>query len=296
VPVEGTVTGETKGGYEVQVAGMRAFCPGSQIDLRRGGEERVAASEYIGKRFPFRVTKVENDGRNVVVSRRDILEQEAAERAAETWSKIRVGAILDGTVRSLRDFGAFVDLGGVDGMIHVSELAFTRVKHPSEVVAVGQRVRVQVLKVSEPDREGRRQIGLSIRALAEDPWSTVSTRFAPGTHAEGTVTRVEQYGAFVELAPGVEGLVHISKITPDRRLNHARQALAIGQSVEVTVLSVDLEQRRIGLSMIEQITQAREAEAVAERQDQERVMAEHSKAGSLGTLGDLIAEARKKPS
>ncbi|HXC52270.1 MAG TPA: S1 RNA-binding domain-containing protein [Candidatus Limnocylindrales bacterium] len=294
VPVEGLVTGETKGGYEVQVAGLRAFCPGSQIDLRRGGEDRVASAEYVGKRFPFRVTKVENEGRNIVVSRRDLLEQEAAEKAAQTWASIRVGAVLEGTVRSLRDFGAFVDLGGVDGMIHVSELAFTRVKHPGELLAVGQRVRVEVIKVGEPDKEGRRQIGLSMRALAEDPWSAVATRFAPGTSVEGTVTRVEAYGAFVEVAPGVEGLVHISKITPDRRLNHARQAVTVGQTVEVTVLSVDLAQRRLSLSMVETINRARDAEAAEERKDNERVMAEHSGSGSLGTFADLLNEARKK--
>ena len=294
VPVEGLVSGETKGGYEVQIGGLRAFCPGSQIDLRRGGEERATAADYVGKRFPFRVTKVENDGRNIVVSRRDLLEQEAAERAAATWANIRVGAVLEGTVRSIRDFGAFVDLGGVDGMVHISELAFTRVKHPGELLSVGQQVRVEVLKVSDPDKDGRRQIGLSMRTLAEDPWSTVSKRFPPGSSATGTVTRLEQYGAFVELAPAVEGLVHISKITPDRRLNHARQAVSIGQQVEVTVLSIDLEQRRISLSMIEQITQARDAEAAVERREQEIVMAEHSKGGSLGTLGDLLDEARKK--
>jgi small subunit ribosomal protein S1 len=294
VPVEGLVAGENKGGFDVQIGAVRAFCPGSQIDLRRGGEDRIPASEYIGKRFPFRVTKVENEGRNVVVSRRDLLEEEAARKAAETWASIRVGAELEGTVRSIRDFGAFVDLGGVDGMIHVSELSFTRVKHPGELVAVGQRVRVSVLKVGEPDKEGRRQIGLSMRALAEDPWSSIEKRFPAGTNLTGTVTRLEAYGAFVEVAPGVEGLVHISKITPDRRLNHARQALAVGQQAEVTVLSVDPAQRRLSLSMIEQLTQARDAEAAEERRDQQRVMAEHTGSGSLGTFADLLAQARKK--
>jgi small subunit ribosomal protein S1 len=293
VPVEGLVTGEVKGGFDVQIGSVRAFCPGSQIDMRRG--ERIPAAEYIGKRFPFRVTKVEQEGRNVVVSRRDLLEQEAAAQAERTWQTIHVGAELEGTVRSVRDFGAFVDLGGVDGMIHVSELSFTRVKHPSEVVSVGQRVRVKVLKVSDvTDKDGRRQIGLSMRALAEDPWSNVETRFPLGTAARGKVTRVEAYGAFVELMPGLEGLVHVSKITPDKRLNHARQALAVGQDVDVTVVGVDPAQRRISLSMVEQILESREVEAAAERREQDQVLAQHQKTGSLGTFADLIAEARKK--
>ncbi|MFN2426106.1 MAG: 30S ribosomal protein S1 [Candidatus Binatia bacterium] len=193
VPVEGLVSGETKGGFEVHFGSVRAFCPGSLIDLRRGGE-RIPASEYIGRRFAFRVTKVENDGRNVVVSRRDVLEEQAAEEAAKTWQKIQVGAVLDGTVRSLRDFGAFVDLGGVDGMIHVSELAFTRVKHPEEVLSLGQTVRVQVIKVADKaDKDGRRQVALSLRALAEDPWKTLETRFPVGSTVSGVVTRVEAY-------------------------------------------------------------------------------------------------------
>jgi len=293
IPVEGVVSGETKGGFEVHFGAVRAFCPGSQIDLRRGGE-RIPASDYVGKRFAFRVTKVENDGRNVVVSRRDVLEELAAEEAIKTWQKIQVGAVLEGTVRSIRDFGAFVDLGGVDGMIHISELAFTRVKHPSEVLSLGQTVRVQVLKVADAsDKDGRRQIALSLRALAEDPWKTLATRFPVGSTVAGTVTRVEAYGAFVQLMPGIEGLVHISKMTLDRRLTHARQAATAGQSVDVTVLAIDEAERRVSLSMVEQVRQERDAEAAEERRDQDRVLGEQ-KSGSLGTFGDLLDAARRK--
>lgn len=293
VPVEGIVTAETKGGYEVHIGSVRAFCPGSQIDLRRGGE-RVPSSDYVGKRFPFRVTKVENEGRNVVVSRRDLLAEEAAEQAARTWDTIRVGAVLDGTVRSIRDFGAFVDLGGVDGMVHISELAYTRVKHPEELLSIGQKVRVQVLRVGEADKDGRRQIALSMRALAEDPWDSVASKLPAGASTSGVVKRVEAYGAFVEVLPGVEGLVHISKISPDRRLNHARQGVNVGQQVEVTVLSFDPAQRRLSLSMIERIAEARDAEAAEERREQKEALAEHSKPGSLGTFADLLDAAKKK--
>lgn len=294
VPVEGVVSGETKGGFEVQIGSIRAFCPGSQIDLRRGGE-RTPSSSYIGQRFSFRVTKVENDARNVVVSRRDILEEQAAEEATQTWKTIREGAIVEGVVRTIRDFGAFVDLGGVDGMIHISELAFTRVSHPSDVLEVGQTVRVQIIKVADKaDKDGRRQIGLSLRALAEDPWSTVATRFPAGTTFSGEVKRVEAYGAFVELEPGIEGLVHISKMALDRRLNHARQAASVGDIVEVTVVGVDAGERRISLSMVEADRQSREAEESADRREQQRVMADQSEASTLGTFADLLAEAQKK--
>jgi small subunit ribosomal protein S1 len=295
LPIEGLVTAEVKGGYEVQIGSTRAFCPGSQIDSRRGGGERVPASEYVGRKLPFRVTKIEQGGRNVVVSRRALLEAEAEAAAARTWETLRVGAVLSGTVSSVRDFGAFVDLGGVEGMIHVSELSHARVAHPSEVLSPGQTVEVQVIKIAEvPDSRGRRQIGLSLKALAADPWSTVAERFSPGTHASGTVRRLEPFGAFVEISPGLEGLVHISKITTDRRLSHPRQALAVGQAVEVTVLAVDTAQRRISLSMVERVKSEREAAERADREDEKRALAEINKPRSLGTLGDLLDAAKRK--
>jgi len=175
IPIEGLVTGENKGGFEVQIGGVRAFCPGSQIDRRRPGE-RVPAAEYIGQRFRFRVTRIDAGGRNVVVSRRELLEEEAEAQAAQTWETLRVGATMRGTVTNIRDFGAFVDLGGIEGLIHISELGYGRVNHPSDVLQVGQPVEVHVLKVEEP-QPGRRQIGLSLKALAADPWSTARAHF-----------------------------------------------------------------------------------------------------------------------
>lgn len=294
VPVEGMVTGENKGGYDVQFGSVRAFCPGSQIDLRRGGQ-RTEASEYVGRRLAFRILKVENDGRNVVVSRRDLLEEEAAQEAEKTWEKIQVGAVLEGTVRSLREFGAFVDLGGVDGMVHVSEMSFTRIRHPKEVVNVGDRVRVQVLRISDTTgKDGRRQIALSIKALAEDPWTTLSSTCPVGSVVSGTVTRVEAYGAFVEIQPGLEGLVHISKMSLDRRLNHGRQGATVGQDVEVTVLAIDAQERRVSLSMVEKARLERDAGEAVDRREQDRVLAEHQDTGSLGTFADLLEEARNK--
>jgi len=292
--IEGIVTAEVKGGFEVQIGSTRAFCPGSQIDSRRGGE-RVPASEYIGKRLAFRVTKIEQGGRNVVVSRRALLDAEAETAAARTWERMQVGAVFTGRVTSVRDFGAFVDLGGVEGMIHVSELSHARVASPADVLAVGQTVEVQVIKIADTtDNRGRRQIGLSLKALAADPWTTVAEQFPVGAHVPGTVRRLESFGAFVEITPGVEGLAHISKITTDRRLSHARQVLSVGQPVEVTVLGVDLAQRRISLSLVERAKSARDAAERTEREEERRALAQINKPKSLGTFADLLAAATKK--
>src|SRR5262249_18406154 len=162
--------------------------------------------------------------RNVVVTRRQLLEEEAAQQAAQTWEQLRVGAVMRGTVSAVRDFGAFVDLGGVEGLIHISELGYGRVAHPSEVLQVGQEVEAQVIRCDPQPGEGgggRRRVALSLKALAADPWSTVRERFPVGTTVPGIVRRVEQFGAFVEIAPGVDGLVHVSKLALDRRLSHA---------------------------------------------------------------------------
>lgn len=294
VPVEGVVTGENKGGFDVQIGAVRAFCPGSQIDRRRG--ERVPGAAFIGQRYRFRVTKVDNGGRNVVVSRRELLEEEAREQAAHTWETLTVGAVVSGTVTSLQEFGAFVDLGGVEGLIHISQLGYGRVKHPRDVLQVGQTVEVQVSKIDEPnegDKRKRRQVGLSLKALATDPWASARDRFPVGSSVEGTVTRLEPFGAFVEVAPGLEGLVHISKITLDRRLSHARQALNLGDTVQVTVLAVDEEQRRLSLSIVEQARQSRDAQEAVERFEQADAITKTNERKSLGTLADLIRTPRK---
>lgn len=290
LPVEGLVASENKGGYDIQIGSARAFCPRSQIDRKRGD---LVASDYLGKRFSFRVTKIDPKARDVVVSRRVLLEVEAAERAQRAWDSIVLGAVLDGTVSSIQPFGAFVDLGGVEGMVHISQIAYGRVDHPSSVLEVGQPVRVKVIKVdTRPD--GRRQIGLSMRELAADPWAEVSTRYAVGATFPGIVRRLEPFGAFIELEPGLEGLAHISKITLDRRLSHARQALEIGQSVEATVLAVEPAKRRISLSLVEGARQAKAATEARERAEEQSAIAEQNRPQSLGSLADLIRKAGPK--
>jgi small subunit ribosomal protein S1 len=202
--------------------------------------------------------------------------------------------VVRGTVTSVRDFGAFVDIGGVDALIHVSELAHGRVAHPSEVLAVGQQIEAQVVKL-EPDASGGRgRVGLSLRVLAPDPWASVADRFPVGTTVEGTVRRLEPFGAFVEIAPGIDGLIHVSRLSLDRRIAHPRQAVGIGDRVEVTVVEVDVEKRRLGLSMVEQARRARDAAEVEARRETEALLARPDEAKSLGTLADLLAASRPK--
>jgi small subunit ribosomal protein S1 len=289
IAIEGVVTAENKGGYEVQIGSVRAFCPGSQIDRRR-----VEGARYVGERLRFRITKLEGGGRNVVVSRRQLLEAEAAEQAAAVWSGLRVGAVVSGTVTSLRDFGAFIDLGGVEGLVHVSELGYGRASHPSEVLQVGQRVETQVVSLEPDAKGGRGRVGLSLRALAADPWATARERYPVGSTVRGTVRRLEQFGAFVELAPGLDGLVHVSRLALDRRIAHPRKVVSLGDTVEVTVVEIDTAKRRIGLSMVERARQEKDAAEADERRDTDAALARENEKASLGTLADLLARSRKR--
>lgn len=285
--VEGVVTGRNKGGFDVQVAGVRAFCPASQIDLRRGDP-----AQYVGQRLRFLVSKA--SGRDVVVSRRSLLEEEARAAALATWERLKPGIVVKGTVTSLRDFGAFVDLGGLEGLIHLSELGFGRPQHPSEVLQVGQEVEAKVLKI-EPGSEGKRaRISLSLRALAPDPWDTAAKALTVGSTVRGRVRRLEQFGAFVELAPGVDGLLHVSKLTLDRRVSHPKQVVSEGQEVEVTITAIDRDKRRIGLSMVETARRQRDASERAERVEEQQAMAKTNERSSLGTFADLLAASKKK--
>ncbi|HEY0513912.1 MAG TPA: S1 RNA-binding domain-containing protein [Thermoanaerobaculia bacterium] len=251
IPLEGLVTGLNKGGAEIQVFGMRAFCPLSQLDLRYVENPQ----QFVGQKLLFKVNRLEEGNRggrgpNIVLSRRQLLEEEQQARAAETREKLQVGAVLTGRVTSLTTYGAFVDLGGIEGMLHVSEIGHSRTAHPQDVFTVGQEVEVQVIKIEKGKDEKRpERISLSRRALQSDPWSDAASRFPEGTEATGKVVRLETFGAFVELTPGLEGLVHISEMGAGRRLNHAREAVQEGQEVQVRVLGVDTGRRRISLSM-----------------------------------------------
>jgi small subunit ribosomal protein S1 len=247
LPVEGSFTGTTKGGLEVRIAGHRAFCPASQADIRFVED----LSALVGQHHAFRITKFEGGKRlNMVVSRRALLEEERAAQAEALKEQLTEGAVLNGKVVGLKEFGAFVDLGGVEGMVHISEMSMTRIRHPEDVVSLGQEVEVAVLRIEETGNPKRPQkIALSIRALAKDPWSDAVSRYGVGSRVDGRVTRLQPFGAFVELEPGLEGLIHISELGAGRRLEHPQEVLTTGQQVTATILKVEPDRKRIGLSL-----------------------------------------------
>jgi small subunit ribosomal protein S1 len=216
---------------------VRGFVPASQIDTRFVED----LSTYVGQRLTFEITRYE--ARNLVLSRRALLEKENEKRAAETRKVLVPGVVLHGRVTSFKPYGAFVDIGGVEGMLHVSELGYARVEKPEDVLRVDQEIDVVVLKI-DGDR-----ISLSLKALGDDPWNAATAKLAQGQRVTGTITRLQPFGAFVEIAPGVEGLVHISELGAGRRINHPKEVVSVGQAVEATVLGIDHERRRLSLSM-----------------------------------------------
>src|SRR3989449_154987 len=242
IPIEGLVTGQNKGGLEVDLGGMRGFVPASQVDIRFVEDQ----SQFVGQRLKFRVAEIR--GGNAILSRRALLEEERAAQAAELRKRLEVGAQLEGTVTSVRDFGAFVDLGGLEGLVHVSELSHARVAHAQDVVQPGQRVKVQVLRIEKDDKL-HEKIGLSLRALEQDPWDAARPQLKEGARLQGKVARLQPFGAFVELFPGVDGLVHVSALS-DRHVQHPREVVKEGETIWVQVESVDDAQRRIALRRI----------------------------------------------
>jgi small subunit ribosomal protein S1 len=280
LPVEGVITGVNKGGFEVDVGGVRGFCPLSQLELRPVPDPAA----YVGQRFPFRVTRYEEDrrGANLVLSRRALLEEGARARAAETEGKLAVGAVLPGVVTALKDFGAFVDVGGIEGLLPASEISFSRATRPADVLSVGQSITVKVARIEKRDDPKRPlQISFSMKALDRDPWSDVASTLRPGSVTQGKVVRLEPFGAFVELAPGVEALLHVSELGAKRPIRHAREAVKAGDTLTVTVLAVDEERRRISLALGER------SEAIDEEGRAAAARASGT-SGQLGTLGDLL--------
>lgn len=241
--VEGKVVGPIKGGYEIRIGHARAFCPASQIDILRDTQ----AAQHEGRVYSFRITEYRDGGRSVVVSRRILLEEEQRAKADEVRRSIVPGAVLTGRVASVREFGAFVDLGaGVQGLLHVSEMGWSRVTDPASFVKPGESITVKVLRV---DEDGKK-ISLGLKQLGADPWSTVETDFAVGQVHAGRVTRVAEFGVFVELAPGVEALAHASTFPPTGRDDDWRRRLPVGTTASFEILSIDPDKRRIGVSLV----------------------------------------------
>ncbi len=238
-PVEGKVVGRRKGGFDVTVAGIRGFCPMSHIDDVRSDD----LDRHLGQSYSFKVLEYEPDGRKLVVSRAALLREEKERAQKEAWERLTEGEELEGRVRSITDFGAFVDIGGVDGLVHVTELSHRHVRHPRDVVSPGDLVPVKVLEL---DREKNR-ISLSMKALEEDPWAGAEESYPVGGKFSGTVVRKVEFGAFVELKPGLDGLIHVSQLPPGMELDAPE--LEVGAAVEGWVRDVDPEAQRIGLSL-----------------------------------------------
>ncbi len=284
VPVEGVVEKEIKGGYEVRLGGTaRAFCPYSQIALRRIENPEA----LIGTRLTFQISDYGEKGRNIVVSRRAILEEEQRRLRDEAQSGIHEGMTVSGTVTSLQDFGAFVDIGGLEGLIPVSEIGWSRVKDVRDVLSVGQQLQV-VVKVIDREKD---RISLSLKDALTDPWDQVVLKYPEGSFHAGCVARLDTFGAFVTLAPGVDGLIHISKLGSGKRINHPREVLKEGESVEIKIESVDRANRRLSLALAGPARAAEEEEAsMAEF----RRKSDEAPKG-MGTLGEMmLAKAKKK--
>lgn len=243
IPVEGTITAVNKGGYVVEVAGVRCFCPLGQMDIRRIDDPAT----MLGQKHRFVITEWRG-GRDVVLSRRQLLEEEQAAKAAETRERLEVGARFSGVVSSVREFGAFVDIGGIEGLVHASELGYGR-QRPQDLVHPGQAVEVEVLKIEQgKDGKGER-ISLSMRSLAEDPFGATVDQLPEGTIVEGKVMRLQPFGAFVEIVPGVEGLLHVSAF--GKRVGHPSEMVSEGQDIPVRVDAIDRDARRISLSYVD---------------------------------------------
>ena len=275
VVVEARITGANTGGLECMVNQIRGFIPSSQIGLFR--VENFA--DYIGTKLPCVVTESNRRKKNLVLSHRAILDREAESNRAEKIAQLQVGQTVEGVVRSIKDFGVFVDIGGIDGMIHISQLSWERVKHPSEVVNEGDKINVKIEKLDP--QTGK--ISLSARALQEHPWKGIASRFSSGQVVTGTVTRLADFGAFVKLAPAIEGLIHISELA-HHRIGRADEVLSEGGEVEVKILSVDPDKQRIGLSLkqLQEAPAARKADDDSPQEEDE-------------SLRELTVKRRKKP-
>lgn len=283
IPIEGVVEKEIKGGFDVRIAGSRrAFCPYSQMGLRRVEH----AEQFIGSNLIFKITEYREGGRNIVVSNRAVLEDDRREQKDELKKSLREGMTVTGEITSIRKFGAFVDIGGIEGLIPISEIAWGRVEDVASVLSVGQRVNVAVQKLDwEQDK-----FSFSLKKVMTDPWDNIELKYPEGSCHQGTVSRLAPFGAFVTLEPGVDGLVHISELSKDKRISHPREVVHENQTIEVRIGGVDADKKRLSLTLISG-EQSRE-----EVNDYREHMAGSSKkpSGSYGTLGDILRAKMSK--
>ena len=239
--VKGIIVGRVKGGFTVDLGGINAFLPGSQVDIRPVRD----IGPLMGSEQPFMILKMDRSRGNIVVSRRAILEENRSEQRAELVAQLQEGEVREGVVKNITDYGAFVDLGGIDGLLHVTDMSWRRVSHPSQVLNVGDTVQVKVIRIN-PETQ---RISLGMKQLQDDPWNAVAAKYIPGTRHTGRVTNIADYGAFIELEEGVEGLVHVSEMSWTKKNVHPGKIVSTSQEVEVEVLDVDEEKRRISLGL-----------------------------------------------
>ncbi|MBI5556136.1 MAG: 30S ribosomal protein S1 [Deltaproteobacteria bacterium] len=290
IPVEGTIQKEIKGGFEVKIGGSsRAFCPYSQISLRKVSDNE----QFIGKQYSFKIVEFRENGRNIIVSHRKILEEQRAEQREQLKETLEPGQTVKGVITSIRDFGAFVDIGGIEGLIPISEIGWGRVTDIHSTLEEGQTVEVAIKKLDwDQDR-----YSFSLRETLPDPWDT--SVLAEGTTVTGTVARLTDFGAFVTLAPGIDGLIHISALGHGRRINHPREAVRQGESLEVRIDAIDREKKRISLSLpqSEESLKAAEKKKTAKKPREDDMRDEFNrfketdggkKEKSMGTFADLL--------
>lgn len=244
IPVIARVTGQNKGGFDVELNGLRAFCPSSQIDLRPSKD-----TVYVGNKYPFKITEFKDGGKNIVVSRRQVIIEENQRKAKDTLAQLDVGAIVDGEVTSVRDYGAFVDIGGIEGLVHMSEISHSHIGKPSEKLKVGYLVKAKVLKIEDGKKSGEKKISLSMKALENDPWERARSEIREGMKVRGKVARIQSFGAFIEIMPGVDGLVHVSNMKLGERVTNPKDVVKVGEEVEATVIATEWGKKRIGLSL-----------------------------------------------
>lgn len=281
IPVDGRVEKEIKGGFEIRLAGQtRAFCPFSQMGLRR----TEAPEEWLGRGLPFRITQYSEQGRNIVVSHRALLEEERAQQRAALRDTLREGMTVSGRVSSLRDFGAFVDIGGIEGLLPISEIAWGRVEDVRSVLQEGQEIEVVIKSI---DWEQNR-FSFSRKDTLADPWDQAVQNFPEGSVHAGRVSRLAPFGAFVTLTEGIDGLIHISKLAAGKRISHPREAVKEGQQIDVRIEGVDRAAKRLSL------VPAAQSEAVESTEADIRAFLNTASSGTMGTLGDLIKKKQEK--
>jgi small subunit ribosomal protein S1 len=279
IPVEGRVKAVNKGGFDVQVMGQKAFCPISQIERNYCQKPEV----HVEQTYSFLVTQFEEDGRNIVIGRKELLQAEEREKSQLLWQELEVNQVREGTVTSVHDYGAFVEIGGAEGLLHVSEISYEKIQSAKEALQPGQKLQVAVIKL-DPEAG---KISLSLKALLADPWTAAGDKLAVGSAVNGKVVHMKPFGAFIELFPGVTGLLHVSRLGTGRRIQHPKEILTVGDDVQVRILAIDPQRKTLSLTMEEpEEDLGGELERLKEKQD-------HDLKSSAGTMAGMLDSAMR---